>query len=256
MTDRRTTSKSPAVAYAAAILRFLAESERPLGLAAVARAVSVSPSSCLNILRTLVAENLVAFDDGEKTYTLGSDLVSLARRALDPGNAFGLARPALRRLAREQNVTAALWRESEGERITLLGFETSGRDMHLHMATGQRLPLLSGAVGRSIAAASIGLRPRLEALFGRVRWEDAPSYAEYAAEVAVAEARGWSIDAGRFRRGVTTIASPVGVAAGAERAGLVVSGSMLGVHHDPKELDAIGAEVLATAQRLAQLQGA
>ena len=57
------------VAQAFAILRLLAVSG-PLSLTDVGRALDLSPSSCLNLLRTLVDEGAVERETGRKVYRL------------------------------------------------------------------------------------------------------------------------------------------------------------------------------------------
>ena len=49
----------PAVTRAVAILRLLGRNEESLGVNAIARALRLIPSTCLHILRVLVAEELV-----------------------------------------------------------------------------------------------------------------------------------------------------------------------------------------------------
>jgi hypothetical protein len=85
--------RSPAVSQAARILRCLSTAPAPLGVSAVARELGLSPSSCFNILRTLVAEGLLAFDPVAKTYSLGLGLVEIASSALGMGY-LDLIRPA------------------------------------------------------------------------------------------------------------------------------------------------------------------
>src|SRR3546814_3311432 len=71
-----------AVVNAAAILRHLGASEEPQGVTAIAQALSLSASSCFNILRTLAAEDLVEFDSRRKLYRSEehtSELQSLMR---------------------------------------------------------------------------------------------------------------------------------------------------------------------------------
>src|SRR3546814_9427439 len=70
-----------AVVNAAAILRHLGASEEPQGVTAIAQALSLSASSCFNILRTLAAEDLVEFDSRRKLYSLGLGLYDIARRS-------------------------------------------------------------------------------------------------------------------------------------------------------------------------------
>src|SRR5690606_30563119 len=192
------------VSHAAAILRRLAELSEPEGVNAISRAVGVSPSSCFNILKTLAREELVDFDETTKRYALGSGLVTLARRALDPGQAFAVARPALERLADRHGVTVALWRLTR-ERLVLLGFADSDLATRIHMTVGQRLPMLVGAGGRCVAARLELPAEVLAQEFPKLRWQEPPTLAAYVASVAQARENGWSLDDGSFLRGVTTI---------------------------------------------------
>src|SRR5690606_35221240 len=138
MTDRPATeapaaaTRVPAVTAAIAILRHLAGRPAASGVTAIARATDLSPSSCLNILRTLAAESLVDFDPTSKAYTLGTGPITLARRALDPSGALDEARAGLEALARREGVTTSLWRRT-ADRLVLLGFAESGAATSIHL---------------------------------------------------------------------------------------------------------------------------
>ncbi len=115
MTDSRTTprppstvrkvakavqeSKAPAIARAAAILRLLGKSDRPLGVQAIAKELGLVPSTCLYVLRALVEEELVAFDPDTKRYALQAGVLTLARNWLRRDAFNDLAQPVLDRLA-------------------------------------------------------------------------------------------------------------------------------------------------------------
>lgn len=68
----------PAVTRAVAILRALGQSPEPLGVNAIANQLGLIPSTCLHILRVLVAEQLVAFDPDNKKYTYGAGILTIA----------------------------------------------------------------------------------------------------------------------------------------------------------------------------------
>ena len=55
-------SKAPAISRAAAVLRLLGKSDAPLGVQTIARELGLVPSTCLYVLRALVAEEFVSFD--------------------------------------------------------------------------------------------------------------------------------------------------------------------------------------------------
>src|ERR1700749_3054920 len=75
-------SKAPAISRAAAVLRMLGRSEAPLGVQAIARELGLVPSTCLYVLRALVAEELVAFEADTKRYSLDAGVLSLAQHWL------------------------------------------------------------------------------------------------------------------------------------------------------------------------------
>lgn len=206
--NERAEPRIGTVASTIAILRQLASAQAPLGVNAIARSLSLSPSSCFNILKTLVSENIVDFDHHTKLYTLGAGLVAIARNALDPDNAFEIVRARLENLSEAWGMTAGLWR-SHSERILLVGYVAGARMMRIQMTVGQRLPKLIGSVGRCMAAASSLDRDALEDRFNRMRWENAPSFEEYFEQVQQAQRQGWSIDRGQFVRGATTISVPL-----------------------------------------------
>src|ERR1700752_3912421 len=75
-------SKAPAISRPAAVLRFLGKSDAPLGLQPIARELGLVPSTCLYVLRALVAEELVSFDPDTKRYALEAGVLTLARNWL------------------------------------------------------------------------------------------------------------------------------------------------------------------------------
>ena len=78
-------SRAPAISRAAAVLRLLGRSDTPLGVHAIARELGLVPSTCLNVLRALVAEELVSFDPDTKRYALEAGVLTLARHWLHHG---------------------------------------------------------------------------------------------------------------------------------------------------------------------------
>ena len=96
------TSKAPAIARAAAILRLLGKSDAPLGVNNIARALDLVPSTCLYVLRALTEEELVAFDPDTKRYSLDAGVLTLARGWLRRNQFADVPQPLIDRLARDQ----------------------------------------------------------------------------------------------------------------------------------------------------------
>lgn len=236
------------------MLRLLAAPGQAFGVNRIARELSIAPSSCFKILKQLVAEGYVDFDDESKCYSLGNNAVLIARQALDPRNAFTVVRSRFERVAREFSMAMGLWRVVCGERIMLAGFVEGESNVRIHMSVGQRLPLLMGGVGRAIAARLDLSRPELCREFHKLRWEGAISFDEYADQVAEARRLGYALDRGNFSPGVRTIAVAIVDHAGAPRYG--ISGIMFDGGRADANMDRIARELLDigawAAERLAE----
>ena len=81
------------------ILRHLTETATPERAADLARLLSINPSTCFNILRTLVAEEIVEFDRRAKTYSAGLGLAKLVGNMVTEGQRLEAARPLMQELA-------------------------------------------------------------------------------------------------------------------------------------------------------------
>jgi len=247
MTDSPSGTSVGAVVQALRILRHLAGQATPAGVTAIARATGGNPSTCFNILRTLAAERLVEFDAAAKTYRLGLGVVELAS-GLIGGNVADLVRPELERLAAGHNALFALWRVTEGDRIVLVERVAAPSALRPEMRVGLRMPAVAGAVGRCVAAARGLDEAALRRAFAGVRWQRAPSFATWQAEVRRAGRLGYALDRGQIFKGIDAVASVVTDRAGRPRLGLsaiAINGLVPAV-----ELAALGGELSAAARRL------
>lgn len=216
MTERLTKalkdSKAPAISRAAAVLRLLGKSDAPLPLQAIARELGLVPSTCLYVLRALVAEELVSFDPDTKRYALEAGVLTLARQWLRRNRFADLAQPMLDRLA-------------QGFGVSMLGVQIIGLDriitvaaaqaegFQLNVQVGSRFPALISATGRVIAAFGDYPEAELETRFHKLRWEEPPSFDAWKAQVQETRRQGFGIDAGNYISGVTVLAAPVWKAA-------------------------------------------
>ena len=73
----------PAVKRSIEIRFHLAKAEKSHGVSRIARDLGILPSSCLHILRELVAGGLARFDAERKTYSLGPGILTLSRAVHD-----------------------------------------------------------------------------------------------------------------------------------------------------------------------------
>ena len=198
----------PAVTRSIAILRLLGRTPAPLGVKAIAQKLGLIPSTCLHILRVLVAEELVKVD-AAKQYTLGSGLLSLARTALG-GNDFPiLVQPGLDELSRRHGVTAIGLELPNLQHMVVVALSRAQTPVRLHVDVGSRFPALISATGRCVAAFTDHPKAEVEKRFRALRWHNAPSYAAWCKEVDSVRRQGFSIDRGNYIAGVTIVAVPI-----------------------------------------------
>lgn len=234
------------VAATLAILRLLATCGRPVGVNTIARDLSLAPSSCFKILKQLQRADFVDFDEGTKVYSLGTGAIDLARRALDPMQAFSLVRPRLEQVAEKLAVAIGFWRGISRSRIVLAGFVEGSSLMRIHMSVGQRLPRLMGAVGRAIAAELELSDADLRAEFALLRWQSPPDFEQYVAEVLQARRRGFAVDRDNFASGVTSVAVAIHDRVGAVSYGM--SGIMFSGQCNEQSIAGVGAELVDVAE--------
>lgn len=207
-TTTRAVTVKPVV-NAISILRYLTHTGAPERAADIARHLSINSSTCFNILRTLVAEDVVDFNPLSKTYSAGLGLARLVEQLVTRGQRLQLAAPLMHDLAAEFGVTVTLWRRLGTDRIVLVSSESSPTNLHITMPTGQRLPILMGASGR-LFTGRLGLTDeQLRLEFDQIRWARPISFDTYLREVKQASRRGWASDDGYFSNGVLAIAAPV-----------------------------------------------
>ena len=247
------TSKAPAITRAAAVLRLLGKSEVPLGVQAVARELGLVPSPCLYVLRALVDEELVAFDPSTKRYSLEAGVLTLARQWLRRNQFADLAQGPLDRISQQFGLTMLGVQVFGLDHIVVVAMSQSSQNFQLSTQIGSRFPALISATGRLIAAFGEWGEDELKARFDTLRWEEAPSFADWQAQVAEARRHGVAVDAGNYIAGVTVVAAPVWKAAGTPSHALVgigIGGALRG-----ERLPAIQAALLSAAGSLSRQLG-
>ncbi|MFI5015256.1 MAG: IclR family transcriptional regulator [Hyphomicrobiales bacterium] len=203
------TRQVPAVSRAIAILRLLGKSDRPLGVHAVANALGLVPSTCLHILRVLVAEELAFFDAETKRYSLAAGILSIARGLLRKDSFNDVARPCLDTMSRRWNATAVGVEAIGLEHVVVVAISRADQALRLRVEIGSRFPALISATGRCLAAFGNHPQAEIEQRFGKLRWDNPPSLRSWRSEVGATRASGYAIDEGRYIAGVTIIAAPV-----------------------------------------------
>lgn len=202
-------SKAPAISRAAAILRLLGKSESPLGLQPIATTLGLVPSTCLYVLRALVAEQLVAFDPDTKRYSLEAGVLTLARHWLRRNQFTDIAQPLLDQLSREFGVTMMGVNVVGLDHIIVVAVSQAGSNIHISAQLGSRFPALISATGRCIAAYGGYAEEELIQRFAELRWDDPPAFPEWQRQVEQTRERGIAYDDGNYISGISVLAVPV-----------------------------------------------
>lgn len=203
------SSKVPAIARAAAVLRLLGKSETPLGVQTIARELGLVPSTCLYILRALVAEEFVSFDPDTKRYSLEAGVLTLARHWLRRNRFNDLAQPQLDRISQAFGVTMLGVQIVGLEHIIVVAVSQSSHNFEVSTQVGSRFPALISATGRCIAAFGDHSEAEIKARFRTLRWDVPPTFEEWQEQVRQTRAQGFAIDEGNYISGVTVLAAPV-----------------------------------------------
>lgn len=234
------------VSQAFAILRLLGEAGA-LTLSDVGRSVGLSPSSCLNLLKTLVSEGAIEREGGSKRYRLTAPWQAAeALRDRSGARLVDLALPRLAAFAQGTEAAVGLWKIVSRDRMQLMVRAESDAGMRLSLADDQRQPLGSGAAGRAIAAAQGVSEAELARRYAPVRWQADLPFDTYARQVHEAAARGYAVDQGYAHRGVWTVAAGMtGIAPGYCLSASIVAGSQ-----SDAGIDALGAALIALRDEL------
>ena len=213
MTDKKKTigsgKKVGALVSGLNVLRYMVKCPVPVGVSQVARDVGISPSTCFNILRTLVLEGLLDFDSEAKTYSINYGLLELTEGLSKSDRLIQFLKPQLSQIALAHRITATLWRRSGEDRAVLVDRTYADSAVRIHMPIGQRLPIFIGAMGRCAASTSGLSKEAIRQKFTSLRWENPPEFEEFWDDVGRAHTLGYAIDRDHFVRGVTSVAAPI-----------------------------------------------
>ena len=238
------------VANAVRILRYLAQTAAPERAADIARHLGINSSTCFNILRTLVAEDVLDFNAMSKMYSVGLGLAKLADQLMTQGQRLELAQPAMAALAARFQVTITLWRRMGVDRIVLVASAASPTALRIDMQAGQRLPLLMGASGRLFAGLLGWTEDEARTEFDKIRWSRPIGFDTYWREVVQARRNGWAADDGYFANGIVSVAAPVRDPAGG--IAFTLSAVMIRGQHDEAGVQAIGEALRDAGAQLAR----
>ncbi|KTR96128.1 transcriptional regulator [Microbacterium testaceum] len=145
MTDSPTRTVDRALSLLAVVC-----DDGPLTLADAARAVDLSASTALRLLRTLEAQEFIRrVDDGR--YAAGARMVHLGARALANDSLVSLAEPALRRVVDRTGESSYLAVRGAGETAVYIAIAEGTHSIRHVSWVGRMIPLHGSAAGAVLA---------------------------------------------------------------------------------------------------------
>jgi DNA-binding IclR family transcriptional regulator len=181
---------SRSVLRALEILDLLAVTQRPLGLAQIAKEFGIPKSSCLALMRALCARNFARQEPGG-AYLLGLRTFEVGAAYLRTVTPVSAATPELRALTERLGMTSHFAVLEGDEVVYLAKQDPPGMGVRLASSLGARLSAWTTAVGKAQLAFS-GERPAGEA-----------------AALEDVRRRGYAVDDGTTAAGIRCVAAPV-----------------------------------------------
>ncbi len=221
---------------AAAVLRLLARTDRPLGLAELAAALDLPRPTVHGIVRTLRDVEFVVQEPGGSRYRLAQALHGLGAGGLDPHDLRAGAMNWADALAGGTGLTVQVGAVA-GRNVQLVHhvFRPGGTPQRLRV--GEQRPLHATALGKCLLAFAPVATPPIRDL-DLTEWtgRTCTTVAALDAHLSAARQRGWASELSEYEAGVGGAAAPLRASGGA------VVGA-LGLVGPVEELFGIGGEL-------------
>ncbi|GAA1316717.1 IclR family transcriptional regulator [Pseudonocardia xinjiangensis] len=221
---------------AAAVLRLLGSTDRPLGLKEIAAALDLPPPTAHGIVRTLREVGFVEQDVESSRYRLGPGLQELGGGGWDPHDLRARAMNWADSLAGSTGMAVQVGiAASTSVRLVHHVFRPDGSPQRIR--TGEEQPLHATALGKCLLAFAPVATPHAREL-DLQRWtgRTCTTVAALEAHLAVARRRGWASDTGEYETGVGGAAAPLRSSGGMVVAAIAVVGPV-------EELFGLGGEL-------------
>lgn len=200
----------PAVERAFRLVRLLA-AQGAVSLSQAVEATGMNKSTAYYILRALVAEHVVVYDEERRTYELGPALVEIGAVAAERMNDVSLAKRYLSELLDQINATIVLYRRIGLTEVMLVDKLERRHRVRITLQVGTPVPIQGGSFGRVFLAYD---EPSQVAavLAGGLQSFTAKSVTSKEAflrDLERVRERGFAVDHEGFALGVSTVAAPI-----------------------------------------------
>jgi len=197
------------ISKAIAILRLLGSANSPLTMTEIARDTNLTPSSCHDLVTTLVQIGLVQPSVMGKSYEIGARLVRLAKMALVSPENFREMQRSMNLISDKYDVNLSVFRAFATSSYISTQVSEGSAPIRIRLSPGQEFPVFRGSPGKFFAAYhDLDAGAYLEAL-AQIGLDSPMQIERFEAEVREDKKRGWSADNAVTQRGVASIAVPI-----------------------------------------------
>jgi DNA-binding IclR family transcriptional regulator len=195
---------------AAAVLRLLAQSTRPLGVVEIAHALSLPKGTAHGIIRTLHTVGFVDQDDRSGRYLLGTQLVRLGGHQLDRNELRSCAMNWADTLASRTGESVKVAVLDQPLQLTIVHHVFRPDDSVQVMEIGAVLPAHASALGKAILAHTPGIGVRLkEATLEAFTSRTVTDGRALIGQLSTVRERGWASDVEELSGGEASIAAAI-----------------------------------------------
>ena len=242
------------LAKALTLLECFDGEEHDLSLTELAGRVGAAPGSIYSIMYTLERFGYLVRDPGTKRYSLGLKALVHAHAVLTSLDVRDLARPVLKRLARELDANVHLAVLYEGK-VLYLDREEAAPTVIIKSVIGRLVPLHCTALGKVFLAHDADLAKRVcrrSALTAVTPWTITDP-AALRKELPLVAERGYAADLQEFHIGNSCVAAPVFDFR--KSVVVAISASFISSRLEREPLDRFAKAVVAGAREISQAMG-
>lgn len=242
------------VQRAVSVLKTFTDAQPELGLADLARAVSLNKTTTHRLLAALELEGLITRNPATDAYRLGPELIVLGWRALRANDLRNVSRPELQALAQETGETVTL--EVLAGTDTLILDEVLSRHMIGGTPSiGTRWPAHATSTGKAILAFLLDAEreAHLQSRLAKLTENTISSRESLKRELAQVREQGYAIANEELEIGFVVVGAPVFNHEGQVVAAVSVGGP--GARMTAGRLSEIAVKVKESAGRLSQTIG-
>lgn len=205
--QRRKLRPVGSVTNAIRVLRYLAQCSAPAGATQIARAVDMYPGTCYQVLRTLLNDDLLVFDEKRKSYSLVPSFKTFIepRQTLD---AVQYRKERLTELSTSYETTVYLIARLTNERGVLVDFVQHPTHARRSVVSAYETVYV-GAMGRLLTFMLHKDRSEWPGIFESMRWDRRPDYRTWETDVEAIGRLGYAVDRGNRTKGLTVVSVPI-----------------------------------------------